>query len=121
MSKESRRVKLEKDLALLESTFRARLLAALRACAAGHWGLFGRNNDVLEGAYGSNHKYISNEAQDLLSLGGKIDDLRARLGYTEGYALYGRFLAARNDRSPNTIGEPKQAQRFLDEISSEHS
>lgn len=119
MSRETRRVKLEEDLERLQSTFKTQLLEALRVCAAGQWGLFGQNDETLKTAFGSNHRYISQDAQDLLSLGDKIADLRAQLGYTDSYALYERFLAVRNDRESNALGESKRAQRFLDELASQ--
>jgi hypothetical protein len=38
--------KIERELAAAEADFRTKLLAALKTCAAGHWGLFAQNDHV---------------------------------------------------------------------------
>jgi hypothetical protein len=40
------------------------------------------------------------------------------LGYVDHYALYDRFLALRDKRGSNALGEPRLARRFLDELES---
>jgi tetratricopeptide (TPR) repeat protein len=101
MTSDKRRAKLERDLKSLEANFAEELLSALRICAAGHWGLLGRNGERWD------------DGRSLVGLGDEISALRKELGYTEGFGLYERFVAYRRRRGPNDPGEPKLAQAFL--------
>jgi hypothetical protein len=80
------------------------LVSALRACATGHWGVFGRNGEQWD------------EGRALITLGEEISELRKRLGYAQPYDLYERFVAYRRRRGSNDPGEPKLAQALLDEL-----
>jgi hypothetical protein len=101
---EKRRAKIERDLDLAETHFEEELVSALRACAAGHWGVFGRNGEHWD------------DGGALIALGDEISELRKQLGYTEGFELYDRFVTYRRRRGSNDPGEPKLAQAFLVEI-----
>jgi hypothetical protein len=118
MTKATRRAKVEQDLRLLELAFEEQLIEALRACAAGHWGLFGQNDEALQRAFTPKvaARLIPTDAQELLAMGSKIEQLRGELGYATGFPLYERFEAARSMRGSNTFGEPKLAQQLLDEL-----
>ncbi len=100
-----------KDLALsiqaAEADYTATLIAALRRCAAGTWGLFG-HNDAPEGG-----RYKSAEAEKLRELGEDICAMRARAGL-DRFALHDAFEAARGrPGNSNAVGEPKQAKEWL--------
>ena len=80
----------EQRLDDLECDFRPRLIAVLRECASGRWGLFGQNN------YGELARYyVWPEADDPLSI---------------------KFLEYCSMRGTNLKGEPRLAQQFLAEI-----
>ncbi len=104
MTTEKRRGKLELDLKAAELEFAAELVAALKKCAAGRWGLFGQNGERWD------------KGGSLLERGDAISKLRTQLGYAEGFDLYERFVAYRRRRSSNDPGEPRLAQAFLAEI-----
>jgi|SRR5580704_1334350 hypothetical protein len=101
---EKQRAKIQRDLEHAETRFEEELVSALRACAAGHWGVFGRNGEGWD------------EGGALIALGDEISELRKQLGHTEGFELYDRFAAYRRRRGSNDPGEPKLAQAFLAEI-----
>jgi len=109
----------ETDLRLLEGSFEQKLVAALRECAAGHWGLFGANDAALMRHFGKNvGRYLSVARQELLEQGAAIEALRTRLGYAEPNHLLEQFKAySTNAARPNAHGEPKLAQVLLGEIS----
>ena len=98
------RAKLELELQLAEAEFEQSLASALRSCVSGHWGLFGHNGERWD------------EGKTLIAQGDEISELRKRLGNTQGFWLYQRFIAYRSEHGANAPGEPKLAQRFLDEI-----
>ena len=79
------------------------LLAALQKCARGKWGLFGHN------------PYPSSDADELLELGSKIERLRRKCGL-EPFALHDRLLQMRSSHHSNTLGEPKLAQQWIEEL-----
>jgi hypothetical protein len=94
---------------VLEADYRTSLVAALRDCASGRWGLFGHNDYLMP-------KSATAPAVDqLLDLGGEIEQLRARLNL-EPFELHERLLVSRGSAAPNAPGEPKQAQAWLREL-----
>lgn len=120
MTKDMRRAKAEQELRILESAFKSQLIEALQACATGRWGMFGHNDEALKKAYPKPAaRLISADAQGLLAIGGEIEQLRSQLGYAAGFPLYERFVAMRNMRGSNMLGEPKLAQQLLDELEAE--
>jgi hypothetical protein len=95
----------ERQLAAFEATYGELLLSALQECAKGQWGLFGSYERVG----------LRNSArEELLELGSKIERLRDKCGM-EPFPLHARFLQM-GSRLSNTPGEPKLAQRWLDEL-----
>lgn len=116
MSRLKRLAKTEQEVALLEARFRERLIDALQKCAAGRWGLFGRNDAALAADFGKVPEWMrSQAADDLLEKGNEIDLLRQSIGLGP-YELYHRYLAYRSRRGQDEPGEPKLARKFLAEL-----
>ncbi|MGY3035082.1 hypothetical protein ACVIIV_004252 [Bradyrhizobium sp. USDA 4354] len=95
----------ERQLAALEASYRELLVSALQGCAKGQWGLFGSYERV---------GLREPAREELLELGSKIERLRHKCGL-ESFQLHDRFLQT-GSRLSNTPGEPKLAQRWLDEL-----
>ncbi len=115
--RERRREKIEQELAAAEADFRAMLVAALRDCAAGHWGLFDQNGHLPDLPRGmAEQAFASSGAKALFALGGESDGLRARLGITEPFPLFARLQELRGRRAENDPGEPRLAQAWLNEL-----
>ena len=83
MSRASRQQKAEAVLKSLEDQFSADLVAELKRCAAGSWGLFGQNPHTV------------NMAEALIEQGEAIANMRQELGFTEPYLPFSRFLEYR--------------------------
>jgi hypothetical protein len=100
----------EGKLAQLESEFQPLLLACLRECARGRWGLFGQNDRLdPEGRY-----WAWPEATRLKSLALEIRSIRLEFGQVN--ELSERFLRLCSSRGAKVPGEPKLASEFLAEI-----
>lgn len=109
MARADRLERLDIRRADLETEYRAALVAALRATAAGAWGLFDHSRD-------KNHRAkIASVIENLTELAETIDDLRDQLSM-EPFALHAEFLAARGPVKSHAVGEPKQAQAWLDRM-----
>jgi hypothetical protein len=104
----SRSARLEAEIAGLESEFRTKLVAALRNCAAGQWGLFGQNAHLL--------KVHSPEAEELLEIGSSIEHLRRKAGMSEPFPLFESFLSKRGRKGENVLGESRLAMEWLKEL-----
>jgi hypothetical protein len=108
----------ERQLVALEDQYNAILLSALRACAAGRNGLFGHNDRAIAGDSPAMRRRLSNPSVgELLDLGSRIERLRLKLGVTDPFAPHERLMRMRASCGDNTLGEPKLAQRWLDESS----
>ncbi|MFK4875189.1 hypothetical protein [Novosphingobium sp. ZW T3_23] len=109
MAKADRLERMDTRRADLEIDYRTALIEALRVTAAGQWGLFGHNKD----------KHTRAKAAPLVDglneLAEEIDDLRLQLDM-ECFALHQEFLAARGPARADAVGEPKQAQAWLDRL-----
>lgn len=118
MASKRRLASRERDVQLAEAAYEERLLSALRVCAAGSWGLFGAN-DAVEATQSGKYATPHSAWTDLSERAEEINDLRASLGL-EPFALHGRLLEYRRQAiDPNALGEPRLAQRFIDELSGE--
>ena len=106
MAKADRLERLDTRRIDLEADYTAALIEALRATAAGRWGLFDHKPDRVARAA------VAPVIANLTDLGEAIDDARDQLGM-EPFALHQEFLAARGPVSPQAVGEPKQAQSWL--------
>jgi hypothetical protein len=99
----------EQRLESLEQDFKQRLIACLRKCANGRWGLFGQND------YGEEGKYLVwTEARDLKQTAAEINALRAEFGQPNELSI--KFLEYCAMRGQNVKGEPRLAHQFLTEI-----
>ncbi|CAN5509625.1 hypothetical protein BH09PSE4_BH09PSE4_07830 [soil metagenome] len=109
MAKADRLEKLDQRRIELEAEYRDLLIAALRATAAGQWGLFEHN----QGRHARGKAGPAIEA--LEELGAAIDAMRPQL-LLEPFELHGEFVASRGPVKPSAPGEPKQAQAWLDQL-----
>jgi hypothetical protein len=117
MSRATRRQKSEAQLRSLEAQFSTNLVAALRECAGGTWGMFGRNDGFIAVQGRTTPKMSrSKTAEELLATGEEIERLRTELGITESYPHFKRFLEYRQMKGSNVPGEPKLAVQFLEKL-----
>jgi hypothetical protein len=103
-----RTARLEAEIASLESEFRTKLVAALRDCANGQWGLFGQNEHLSP--------YRSPVSEELLEIGASIEELRRKAGITDSFELYVSFKSKRGRQGENALGEPRLAKKWLEEL-----
>ncbi|HRO32556.1 MAG TPA: hypothetical protein PLQ03_04005 [Brevundimonas sp.] len=108
----SRHDRTEIRLAALEAEYRSLLIPALRACAAGRWGLL---NDV-DPADPVMARLRPPEAEALEALGDRIASLRLTLGVAEAFPLHQRLMHERGLRGDNIPGEPRRARLWLTEL-----
>lgn len=112
MAKADRLERLDNRRVELEAEYRAALIAALERTASGKWGLFDHQQDR------SARAAVRPTLDHLAELGEEIDDARERLGLPP-FALQQQFLAARGPVSSSAVGEPKQAQAWLERLAAE--
>jgi hypothetical protein len=99
----------EQRLEDLEHDFETLLLACLRECSNGRWGLFGQNDNS------ESLKFLPwEDAHRLEETAEEIHGLRAEFGQPN--PLVERFLRYYSQRGANVPGEPKLATAFLNEI-----
>jgi hypothetical protein len=112
----SRRSPKDQRLDGLELEFAPLLLACLRECAAGRYGLFGQNDGPGIARY-----YQWDQAAQLKEIATEIHELRAEFGQPNPHVE--EFLRLCLLRGSNVPGEPKLAKAFLDQIlkESDHS
>ena len=96
------------EIASLETEFRTKLIAALRDCANGRWGLFGQNEHILG--------LSSPESEELMKIGASIEELRLKAGILDSFELYNSFKSKRGRHGANTLGEPRLAKKWLEEL-----
>lgn len=106
-----------RKLASLEASYREQLLSALEKCANGRWGLFNHNEWALSTLSAAQRLRLDPDGtvQELLDLGSEIERLRSRFRL-EGFPLHERLLQMRSSYDSNTLGEPKLAREWLDEL-----
>ena len=109
MAKADRLARLDVRRAELETEYRTVLLAALRTTASGKWGLFDHNADRRT------REAFAPLINDLNELGDLIDEARDQL-QMPAYDLHRQFIASRGPVGPEAVGEPKQAQAWLDRL-----
>ena len=112
----SQRNRIEQALAAAEGEFRERLIAALRRCAGGAWGLFGQNDNVDLPPGFAERAYEDSGAKTLMALGREIEEMRNRLGMVEPFPLLARFRELRGYKTANDLGEARLAQDWLTEL-----
>lgn len=109
MAKADRLARLDTHQAELEEEYSAALTAALRTTASGKWGLFDHNGDRWTRAA------VDPVIDNLNEIGDAIDRARDQLGMPL-YELHQQFLASRGPVGPQAVGEPRQAQAWLDRL-----
>ncbi|MFZ3483392.1 hypothetical protein [Sphingomonas sp. 3-13AW] len=109
MAKADRLARLDEHRAELETEYTVALIAALRVTASGKWGLFDHNGDRTMRAA------VAPTVDNLNELGDAIDGARDRLGMPP-FDLHQQFVASRGPVGPEAVGEPKQAQAWLDRL-----
>lgn len=107
MAKANRLARLDERRIEAEAEYHDLLLAALQRTAAGQVRLFGHTKDKAQIAK------AAPLVAELTDLGDTVDQLRDQLSL-EPFALHARFLASRGAVSAHAVGEPKQAQAWLD-------
>ena len=93
----------------LEAEYTAALIAALRITASGKWGLFDHQADRHA------RKAIAPVVANLGEIGEAIDRAREQLDMPP-FELHQQFLAARGPVGSQALGEPKQAQAWLERL-----
>ncbi len=112
MAKADRLERLDTHRLELEAEYKEALIAALRVTAAGKWGLFDHNKDRAARAA------IAPVIANLAEIGEAIDKARDQLSLPP-FELQQQFLASRGPVSSHAVGEPKQAQAWLDRLAAE--
>jgi hypothetical protein len=115
MSRQARKDNAEAQLRALEEQFSTDLVAALRDCAAGKWGMFGQNDHLVSVSPMLASIYTAT-AEKLTGQGREITKMRHELGYVEPFSPFERYLHYRELRSANSPGEPRLAVQFLAEL-----
>ncbi len=109
MARADRLERLDNRRAELEADYAKALIEALRVTAAGQWGLFGHNADRI--SRNAATPFVDN----LLETGKAIDQMREQLAMSP-FDLHQEFMASRGPVKPDAVGEPKQAQAWLDRL-----
>lgn len=112
MAKGDRLARLDAHREDMEGEYREALIAALRTTAAGKWGLFDHRKDRVARAA------AAPVVAQLTEMGEEIGKAREQLGLPP-FALHAEFLASRGPVGPEAVGEPKQAQAWLDRLTTE--
>ena len=109
MAKADRLARLDAHRLELEAEYAAELTGALRVAASGKWGLFDHNGDRWA------RSAIAPVIEKLGEIGQAIDKARTQLGLPP-FELQQQFLASRGRPGPQAVGEPRQAQAWLDRL-----
>lgn len=112
MAKADRLNRLDNNRLELEAEYSAALKNALTVAASGKWGLFDHNKDRAARAA------IAPVIENLAEIGRAIDKMRDQLSMPP-FALQQQFLAARGPVDSQAVGEPKQAQAWLNLMASD--
>jgi hypothetical protein len=109
MAKADRLDRLDSLRLELEAEYTAALVEALRTTASGKWGLFDHKRDR------SARAAVAPVIANLGEIGEAIDRARTQLDLPP-FELQQQFLAARGSVSSDAVGEPRQAQAWLDRL-----
>ncbi|OWK29549.1 hypothetical protein [Sphingomonas dokdonensis] len=109
MAKADRLNRLDARRMELEAEYTDALIAALRTTASGKWGLFDHQGDRRT------REKIAPVIDHLAELGQDIDKMREQL-LLPPFALQQEFLQSRGRVNADAVGEPKQAQAWLDRL-----
>ena len=111
MAKADRLARLNDRRTELEAEYEAALIDALRVTASGKWGLFDHNGDRWT------RSAVAPVIENLSEIGQAVDRARDQLAMPP-FNLHQEFLASRGRVGPQAVGEPKQAQAWLDRLAS---
>jgi hypothetical protein len=109
MAKIDRLERMDMRRADLEEEYRATLIDALRVTASGAWGLFDHQQDRQARAK------VAPVIETLTDMADAIDGMRETLAMPP-FDLHRDFLAARGKVSAHAVGEPRQAQAWLERL-----
>lgn len=109
MAKADRLERLDARRADLETDYMSALVDALRSTTSGKLGLFDHRADRRT------RLAIAPVIDNLTELGDAIDKAREQLAMPP-FDLQRQFLASRGPVGPEAVGEPKQAQAWLDRL-----
>ena len=109
MAKAHRLARLDARRLDLEAEYTTALVDALRITASGKWGLFDHNGDR------STRAAVAPVIDNLHEIGQAIDRARDQLSM-DPFELQQQFLASRGPVRSHAVGEPKQAQAWLDRL-----
>jgi hypothetical protein len=109
MAKADRLARLDARRSELETEYSAALVDALRVTASGKSGLFDHKPDRRTRAI------MAPVIDNLKEIAEEIDEARVQLAMPS-FALHQEFLASRGPVSAQSVGEPKQAQAWLDRL-----
>ncbi len=109
MAKADRLARLDVRRSELEAEYLTVLVDALRVAASGKSGLFDHNGDRRTRAA------IAPTIETINEIGDAIDKARAQLAMAP-FDLHRQFLESRGPVGPQAVGEPKQAQAWLDRL-----
>ena len=112
MAKADRLARSDERRVEMETEYEALLLAALRQTAAKRLMLFGHQQERTATAK------AAPIVAEITALGDAIDGLRDQLAIPP-FALHREFLASRGPVSAHAVGEPKQAQAWLDRLNAD--
>ncbi|CAH0351109.1 hypothetical protein BH11PSE5_BH11PSE5_32480 [soil metagenome] len=109
MAKADRLERLDTRREELEAEYRETLIAALEKTAGGSWGLFDHRQDKAARAA------ITPVIETLDEIGQTVDSMREQLGMAP-FTLHRDFMADRGPVKSSAVGEPKQAQAWLEKL-----
>src|ERR1044072_8388557 len=109
MAKADRLARLDARRTELEAEYVAALMDALRVTASGKWGLFDHHGDRAA------RKAVAPIVENLNETGAAIDRMRDQLAMPQ-FDLHRQFVASRGPVAADAVGEPKQAQAWLDRL-----
>lgn len=109
MAKIDRLERLDTHRIELEAEYTTALIDALRVTAAGKWGLFDQQGDR------NARKAVAPVIENLTDLAETIERMREQL-MLPPFELHQQFMAARGPVSSQAVGEPKQAQAWLERL-----
>ena len=109
MAKGDRLARLDDRRSELEAEYADALVEALRVTASGKWGLFDHKGDR------GTRAAIAPVIENLVEMAQAIDKMRDQLAMPP-FELHREFLDARGPVRSDAVGEPKQAQAWLERL-----
>jgi hypothetical protein len=114
MGSAKREERLDKERQSLEAAYLDALILALRDCVGGRWGLFGQNKQTLPANL--QERFLPESVKRLERIGAELVSIRETLGFSDLFAPMQRLIELQSESGPNRLGEPRLAQKLLDEL-----